>query len=297
MRALKYLLVRNTIGMIKRLIRKPLNLVFAIFTLLYIIFMSFILAFFFLETDLNNPEGFILIATLITLYIHPMNYVSYARRKGIAFKQMDVNFVFTAPVNPKLPLVYATTKSILISLLIEAAVLIYGITVFEISIPRMIIYFLVAFVAQNILEISIVILLYANPNLSERQKKIFGAGIISLVILLFGIGVYVFLSEGLSLDSICEYLMSDAILMVPILGWYIALIRLIVLEPTTVNIICSILYILSTIGLSIYAWKMECYGEYYEDAMKFADDYSKAVERGKKGQISFNRKGKKYKSA
>ena len=36
----------------------------------------------------------------------------------------------------------------------------------------------------------------------------------------------------------------------------------------------------------LFAWKMKCTGEYYEDAMKFADDYQKMRENQKKGVAS-----------
>ena len=82
--------------------------------------------------------------------------------------------------------------------------------------------------------------------------------------------------------------------LVPIVGWTIAVIRLMFLGPDTVNLIGTALYLGSTVFLSIAAWKMKCTGAYYEDAMKFADDYQKILQNKRKGiaNIPWKKKSK-----
>ena len=62
-------------------------------------------------------------------------------------------------------------------------------------------------------------------------------------------------------------------------------------SPTTVNVICTILYLVSACLLFVLAKRMKCTGAYYEDAMKFADDYQELL--NKKMQGESGRLGKK----
>lgn len=48
--------------------------------------------------------------------------------------------------------------------------------------------------------------------------------------------------------------------------------------------------------LFLYAWRMECTGEYYEDAMKFAEDYALRRQKAKKGEMTIGIK-KKFRKA
>ena len=72
--------------------------------------------------------------------------------------------------------------------------------------------------------------------------------------------------------------------MIPLIGWELAVMRLLILGPSTVNVVCTVLYILSFVLLVVLAWKMPCTGQYYEDAMKFADDYQEARKKSKKAK-------------
>ena len=52
----------------------------------------------------------------------------------------------------------------------------------------------------------------------------------------------------------------------------------------------ALLYLLALLALFILAYRMKCSGQYYEDAMKFADDYQEARNRAKKGQAKSSAK-------
>lgn len=69
-------------------------------------------------------------------------------------------------------------------------------------------------------------------------------------------------------------------------GWYIGLIHLIFMGPTTVNVVVSALYLLFTVVVFVLALKMKCRGEYFEDAMKFADDYEELRARKMDGEAA-----------
>ena len=85
---------------------------------------------------------------------------------------------------------------------------------------------------------------------------------------------------------------------IPVVGWNIAMIRLIFVGPTVLNVVCTILFFLSTLVLFVLACRARCVGEYYEDAAKFADDYEVLRARQKKGVsgISIGKK-KKFRKA
>ena len=81
--------------------------------------------------------------------------------------------------------------------------------------------------------------------------------------------------------------------MIPVFGWQIAIYRLILLGPTVLNVICSILYLAMVAVSVIAAVRMKCDGGYYEEAAKFADDYADLKKRQKNGEMVFGLNGKK----
>lgn len=91
-----------------------------------------------------------------------------------------------------------------------------------------------------------------------------------------------------------DYFAMPVIQLVPIVGWTIALIRLLFLGADTISLIGTVLYLLSVVLVFIAARKMKCTGAYYEDAMKFADDYQKIRQNQKKGiaNVPWKRKQK-----
>jgi hypothetical protein len=74
---------------------------------------------------------------------------------------------------------------------------------------------------------------------------------------------------------------------------------MIFLGADTVNIIGMGLFLVSTVLMFLTAWRMECTGAYYEDTMKFADEYQARREKQKKGvaSIPWLEKHRKFKQA
>ena len=101
------------------------------------------------------------------------------------------------------------------------------------------------------------------------------------------VGVFYFKKYGIHFEAIYRFVDYPVIQMLPVVGWNIALYRLILLGPTTGNVIFSILYLLSVAGMFYVAKTMKCTGEYYEDAAKFADDYAEFYKRNKSGEMIF----------
>lgn len=108
------------------------------------------------------------------------------------------------------------------------------------------------------------------------------------------VGVAVYLKEGAGMSAVAGYVHGSAIQMVPVIGWYIAFLHLFFMGPTTVNVVCSALYFISVAVLLFMAVRMKCTGEYYEDAIKFAEDYEEARQKGKRGEVAVVGWRKKY---
>ena len=69
------------------------------------------------------------------------------------------------------------------------------------------------------------------------------------------------------------------------MGWQIAAYRLILLGPTVLNVICTVLYLAVVTVSVVAAVRMKCDGGYYEEAAKFADDYAELKKRQKSGEM------------
>ena len=98
-----------------------------------------------------------------------------------------------------------------------------------------------------------------------------------------GAAIYLMVTGKPSFGLVQDYFSMPIIQLIPIVGWNVAITRLVFLGADTINLIGTILYIVLIVLVFIAVQKMECTGAFYEDAMKFADDYQKIRENQKKG--------------
>jgi len=105
-----------------------------------------------------------------------------------------------------------------------------------------------------------------------------------------GVALYV---RGFSFEALQEIIFSPYVLCFPIIGWTISVAHVLFLGPTTLTVILSILYLFTVFGMLILAIKMPCLGAYYENAMKFAEDYQEARKKSLRGEMAFIGKKKK----
>lgn len=286
MGGLSYLFITTTKNKIIKSLKKPVTYLWVVFAIAYVVIIVASLGTLINKSNVGNPEGFVLIASFGVLFFLPTNIITYAKRKGLIFKQSEVHFTFPSPISPKLILVYAKIKQILLAMLMNGIMAVAGIIYFNLPIIAMILYFVLAFVVESVLELSIILLLYGNEKLTEKQIKWLCRSLYLIIGILLLFGVYLFITRQASWEVVPLFLSHPIIQCVPIIGWNIAFIRLLILGPTLLNMICTGLYCLTTLVLFILAYKMKCTGEYYEDAMKFADDYAQRLDKSKKGQMS-----------
>lgn len=276
---------RKFINNFKRAVKKPASLLLIIFCAAYGIFLVVMLAKLAGQVHFDSPKGLVVILTIWSLYIFLSNFASYASRKGIIFKPSDTHMVFPAPISPKLILLHSAWMNYLLSVVIGIVFAIAGLTVFGVAPWRVMLLFLIEIVLELSMEISVMLLLYTNDRIPRNVITWISRGI---KVFLIGITIFIILyfkKYGITLDTASAFIDWPGLLMIPIVGWNIAAYRLVLLGADTVNIICTVLYLLTVAVTFLAAWRTKTDGGYYEDAAKFADDYAEMRKRKLDGEM------------
>ncbi len=297
MKALIYLYKTTFKNKLKTALKKPITYFWLFFVLIYAVLLPFSLSDILNRFELNTPQGMVYAVTIFCFWLLPANIISYAKRKGLLFQKADAHFLFVSPINPKQVLIFRHTQTLGISLLLTILILVAGLIMFRLSPLSMLLYFIASMGLDNVMQTCIMLLCYGSEKLMEKQRKA-GVALAYILMLSFvAIGVGVYFKLGLSLDSVVYFLNCDAIQMVPIVGWYISLMRLIFLGPTTLNIICSSLYVVSVLFCLVLSMRLSCTGDYFEDAEKFAEDFEELKAKRSEGIQTKLGKREKYKKA
>ena len=114
---------------------------------------------------------------------------------------------------------------------------------FHLPLWKIVSLFIVLAGVESVLEGSIIIVLYANERFSQKTTVMLAR---TIYVLLAGItlfGIWYFRTKGFSLESIINLIDFPGLQMLPIIGWNIAVFRLILLGPTMLNLVCSGLYL------------------------------------------------------
>lgn len=297
MKGLIYLYQRTIANQVKRALKKPKTYAGLIFIILYVVMIYYSFSIMIKEAHLASPENLVTVLAGIILVILPSNIISYGKRRGLLFRPAEAHFVFSSPVSPKMVLMFAGVKSFTVNILAGIAIFVFGIYWFHAGILQMAVYFLFFVVFETILESSLIIFCYGNERLHEKFFKALTIVMYAFMTVIVGVGVYLFLTRKPEFAVIREFLSLPVIQLVPIIGWNIAVADLIFLGADTINVIGTVLFFISTIGMFILAKKMKCTGEYYEDAAKFAEEYQTKRENAKKGIVTVSFGQKKYKEA
>lgn len=285
MRALLYLSKRTFINKLKKALKKPASLILIIFCILYGIFLVTTLSNLVGLVHFNSVKGLVVIITIWTLYAFLASFSSYSSRKGVIFRPSHAHFIFPAPISPKLILVQGAWMNYLLSVGVGVLFVIGGFTLFAVEPWKLVLFFLVGCVMEIVLEISVMVILYTNDRIPIKVMKRIGRGIQIFLIAVAVCIVLYFRKYGISLDSASAFIDWKGLQMIPLVGWNISVYRLILLGPDTLNVICSVLYLLSVAVLLLVARRMKCEGSYYEDAAKFADDYAEMKRRKVNGEM------------
>lgn len=298
MKALLYISVRSFVNRMKMRLRKPLTYVGIVFWVLYGLMMLNSFHIIFSEAgNMSGPEGYAVLLSFFIVWSIPMNLLAYARKRGLAFKHYDVHFVFSAPISPKGILMYAQSKTLLAGLLLNAFVSIGGVVWFHISPMKMLLFFLVSFVVETIFEGCLMLIVFGNEFLGETGTKVLRGFIWACVIAMGVLLLSQMFTKPMGLSLIREALAHPLMQLIPVIGWNIAFIRLLLIGPNTLNMICAGMYLAATVAAVVIAWRMKCTGQYFEDAMTFADEYEEAIRRKRGGSMEKASNKKKFKAA
>ena len=297
MGGLRYLYLTSMKNRIKQALHKPVTYIYLVIGIFYFIWLGSAFGPLLKQWGLDTPKGLVFILSFICCFFTPMGLASYAKRKGILFRPSDVHFLFTAPISPKLLLLYMQLKQYLLGFLIYGAMSVIGITFFGIAPWKMLLYFILACIVENLLEGCLIILLYGNERFSDGTMKWISRSLYLLIGVLVLFAAFLFFAEEPSMEVVGIFLDHPFVQCIPIIGWNIAFIRLLILGPTVLNVICTILYCACALLLLVMAIKMRCTGNYYEDAMKFADDYQELLDKKRQGETASFGKRRTYKEA
>ncbi len=186
---------------------------------------------------------------------------------------------------------------ILMGLFFPVIAIAVGISLYENMVFKMFLYFIFTCGVENVLETSLMILIYGNERLSEKTLNRLRHLMWLIIIALMAVAAFMIFRNGLKLSTFTDIVFSPALQLIPIIGWNIATLQLIFMGPNTVNTICFCLYLGAAAGGFVLARRMKCTGAYYEDAAKFADDYQEIRNKNKKGEVAVGiGKKKKYKA-
>lgn len=286
MKSFVYLYKRTILNRIKKALKKPVTYLAAIFIVLYLLMIYQSFRVLIEEGRFNTIGNLVTILSILIFWLIPGNLISYAKRKGLLFRPSEVHFVFSAPVSPKMVLMFAGAKSFAVNVILGLVISLVGALWFGAGIWQVCLYFLFFTVFESILEASAIILCYGN----ERLPRGFFRGLVIAMYLFIaavvGIAAYLMMSHEPSFGLLREFFALPVIQLIPVVGWNVAATRMIFLGPDPVNVAGAALFAASTVGMFLAAWRMPCTGAYYEDAMKFADDYQARREKQKKGIVS-----------
>lgn len=285
MKALVYLTWRSFVNNVKRAVKKPVTLILMIFLGAYMAYVVFLLGSLAVELRFDSVQGMVVLISIWTIYIFLANFIGYSSRKGVIFRPAHAHFVFPAPISPKVILVYSAWMNYITSVVVNLLFVLAGLTVFRVEPWRMLLFFAVGSVLELLLEGSLMVFLYTNENLPQGAIKWLCNAIkvfLAAVSLFF---VWYFYQNGFTLETASAFFDWPGLQTVPVVGWNIAAYRLILLGADQVNVICTILYVLTVAGMFLTAWKMKCEGGYFEDAAKFADDYAEMRRRKNSGEM------------
>lgn len=296
MNSLLFIKKRSFINKLKRRLKKPITYIMAIPVMLILISYIFSLGSVVKNMNINTPSGFCVILILFSVPVLCGNIMTYSKRKGLIFTNADVNFCFSAPINPKHILIYAGYNNFKGNVLMGIFGSILGVAFCGVSVYKALLLLLFVSVFETIFEMSIIIILYGGdcitPGISKAISWFFRILLGAMAVLM----LMEIVKTG-NVASMINVLLGDDILLIPIIGWNIALIRLVMLGHTGMTLYMAIAYILVMLVTVVLAVRIKCSGEYYEAAMTFADDYEEALKKSKEGGIAIVGKKDKYKKA
>lgn len=296
MSSLLYLKKRTFVNKLKKALKRPVTYIAAVGIVGYMAMLLWAFGMIASDFGLDNPAGYATLLSVLVFLIMPADIISYSKRKGLVFHSSEVHFVFPSPENPKRVLLLASVRNYIVLALFGLFFTVLGIFMIGVEAWRMLLFFFFFAVLENVLEGSMIVICYGNQTLPKAFFKILSIILYALMGVMAVAAVALLYFRGFEFNIINEYLTMPLVQAVPVIGWAIAFIHLLLVGSTTVNIVCTVCYVVTVMVLFICACKMKCTGEYYEDAMSFAEEFEIRRRKAQKGEVSLGTK-KKFKKA
>lgn len=288
MKALLYLTKRSFINRAKKAIKKPVTYLYLVLIVVYAVMILSGISSVAMAGGIDDKRGIVYIMTVWIYFQFCINFLSYAKLKGVIFRPSHVHFVFTAPISSKLVLLHGAVFNYTVSLLMNFVFAAAAVSIFHTGLIRGILLFIFGFLLETLFETSLMIFLYS-------QEERFRGVIRFLRLLIFGLigavlvtAAFYLLKYGISKEVIPAIFGSPALKLFPGAGWQAAAVSLLVEGVDRWNLIGTVLYLCLCTGMYAVAKKIRCTGAYYEDAAKFADDYAAMKKRKQKGDASLS---------
>lgn len=284
MNSLLYITKRSFINNLKKYIKKPTTLLIIVFAGFYIVSMYYSLTEFINEADSMLVNRYLTFALMIFLVLanFTVGINTIAKHRSVLFNTADVHFAFSAPISPKAVLLYAYSRSIILNILMDLVLLFLGFQVMKFPIDTLILMF-VGNVLMIVCQTSLVIIVYGKHGESNISKYV-RYFVRAILIFLVGYLLFQYFVMNIGLD-ITELMNDPFIFLLPLVGWGMSLFYVIFIQSTMITVVGSLLFVISTLGLVFYAWRLSSQGEFYEEASNFAEEYAKIKQRAKRGDM------------
>ena len=282
------------INNLKKAVKKPLTLLVVLACAAYAVFLAVMLAELAVQMKFDSAKGMVIILTVWSLYLFLLNFMSYASRKGILFRPAHAHFIFNAPVDPKVVLIHGAWMNYLSSVVFFLIFIIAGITVFDVS-PWRILLFAGICICNLALEISLMVCLYSSERISEKAREWIGRGIKVFLLMVTGLIVLYFWKKGVSFAAVSAFFDWPILRMIPIIGWEISAFHSDSFKSGSAQCCRDVSVPSDDDPACDPGIPDACNGDYYEDAAKFADTYAEMIRRKKNGEMVMGLEEKKKK--
>ncbi|MDS1003585.1 putative ABC exporter domain-containing protein [Clostridium sporogenes] len=285
MGSLSYIVRKSIKNYFKQLKNKPAK------AILYILFIALLVFILIISPNSNNnnrikdgKEIFNAIVTIATLYAI-FSAINAGTKNGKSlFRLSDVNFLFTAPIQPQRVLLYGFLKELYKSIMMLVLLLfqipnLYNL--FSISkngtIAVVVGIFMLMFSYSTI-----AVLIYSIAAKEERYRNLI-KNVFNLLLGLFGMGFLWTLFKVKSIKlAFTTFLGLDMFSRMPFIGWNINIFNA-AIEGINNKFFINLLGVLLSIIFIIYIVYI-LKTDYYEDAMSATEINERKIERAKKGK-------------
>lgn len=297
MNSLSYIIKRSCINNFKKFSKKPSSYAVIIIIVLYVYYI--ITAVLDAVNAVDSAEMRHTLLFGILLFLVLMSYTaglsSIAKKRAVLFNTADVHFAFSGPISPKVILLYSYGKSLLVSSIIYCVIFIFGVSTLQIPIMTQFMV-LIGCLLMEVCEVALIMIVYGKQDDTGRISKYVSWFVRATTVFLPLYVLYMYFIQNVGLD-IARMINNPVVFLLPLIGWAISLFYTILIEVSLIPLIGSILFIIITIALAIYAYALKTQGEFYEEASSFAEEYSQRKKRAKKGEASISWKRKKLRKA